>query len=63
MATPLTGPLCPWNLLGLAFGLRPHAKMTPSVDEEMTCLSEGWNWSWVMRSLCPWSDLRRVGSF
>jgi hypothetical protein len=41
-ATSVTGPLWPMNLLGLAFGRRPHAKISPSLDEEMTCLRLGW---------------------
>lgn len=61
-ATSVTGPLCPWNLLGLAFGLRPHAKISPSLELEMTCLRDGWKMAFVTLSLWPCSDFKRVGS-
>lgn len=52
-ATSVTGPVWPINLLGLALGRNPHAKIKPSLDPEMTCFKLGWKIHLVTLSLCP----------
>lgn len=61
-ATSVTGPLCPANLFGRAFGLRPQARINPSSELEITCLRLGWKIALVTRSLWPCSALSKVGS-
>ena len=61
-ATSQTGPVCPMNLLGLALGLRPQAKIRPSLEQEMTCFKDGWKIALETFSLWPWRTFKTEGS-
>ena len=57
-ATSQTGPVWPINLFGRALAERPHARIRPSLELEMTCFRLGWKQADVTFSLCPCSAFR-----
>ena len=61
-ATSVTGPVWPMNLFGLALGRNPQAKISPSLDAEITCFKLGMKMHLVTLSLCPYKALSKVGS-
>lgn len=62
MEQSVTGPVCPINLLGRAFGRRDHVRTVPSWEDDTNCFKFGWKMAFVILSVCPGMALSMNGS-